>query len=327
MSPKTETKKLHIYTYTYIAVEVVVVVVVVVTVIPWRTRAHSDYLACLLAWSAAAAAAEAARGRQAGSQFGWPVKLRAIRFNESIHMPSPVQAQPGQCSSLWSGQAARQRANWLYQLPKWILQSNWHYASWPQVISYEWKAKLPLPLSSFVSLSLLTLQAVPYLWHCLCIWAALGSDSLTFYVFPFWSRTAPVCSALYCFVLAWTSRLSFNKHSFTLSSAVAAGEVSRPHNPRQLQLFMQFSSPCASLESESVMILVWLPKVAATLPLFLSYFRSLSVFCFTLAAAFHTHEFLSGILQFSAFSFQSLTQSSGPESFDVALLLIFSKSK
>lgn len=135
------------------------------------------------------------------------------------------------------------------------------------------------------------------------------------------------CSVLYCFVLAWTSRLSFNKHSFTLSSAVAAGEVTRPHNPRQLQLFVQFSSPCASLESESVMILVWLPKVAATLPLFLSYFRSLSVFCFTLAAAFHTHEFLSGILQFSAFSFQSLTQSSGPESFDVALLLIFSKSK
>lgn len=121
--------------------------------------------------------------------------------------------------------------------------------------------------------------------------------------------------------------MSFNKHSFTLSSAVAAGEVSRPHNPRQLQLFVQFSSSCASLESESVMILVWLPKVAATLPLFLSYFRSLSVFCFTLAAAFHTHEFLSGILQFSAFSFQSLTQSSGPESFDVALLLIFSKSK
>lgn len=62
MSPKTETKKLHTHIHTYIVLEVVVVVVV--AVIPWRIRAHSNYLACLLAWSAAAEAA-AARDRQA----------------------------------------------------------------------------------------------------------------------------------------------------------------------------------------------------------------------------------------------------------------------
>lgn len=42
-------------------------------------------------------------GCEAGSQFGWPVKLRAIRFNESIHMPRPVQAS--QASAAVSGQA------------------------------------------------------------------------------------------------------------------------------------------------------------------------------------------------------------------------------
>jgi len=135
---------------------------------------------------------------------------------------------------LWGCQAARQ-ANWLYQLPKWILQSDWHYASWPQVISYEWKARvctghitypsfslslslsLPLSFTLFVLLSaVLHLKPVPYLCYCLCIWAALGSDSLTcfmYYIFVFsyfWSRTA-------CRSRSW--RCSFNKHSFTLSDA------------------------------------------------------------------------------------------------------------